>query len=333
MKTLSFVVLIGFITLSCQEKASMPQASNVAEVTGPYLGQNPPGMTPEVFAPGLISFGFHENGIVFSADGKEVFYSLSDSKYSSKTFVYLKENQDGWTSPEIAPFAGDYYNHSLFYAPDGEKIFFSSERPVTPGSDVKEDLDVWVVEKEAGSWGEPVHLEGPLNTENSEQITSIAANGTIYLRTNYEGRGKWGIYVSRLEGGQYSAAEKLGEPINAGYNEGNPFVSPDESFILFKSGRPGGSGNTDLYVSFRQEDGSWGEPKNIGDKINSPENELEPRLSPDGKYLFFTSFRKPDPSVYKGKSYSELMELYKSPQNGYGTLYWVDAAIIEALKE
>jgi hypothetical protein len=61
-------------------------------------------------------------------------------------------------------------------------------------------------------------------------------------------------------------------------------------------------------------------------------NELEPCLSPDGKYLFLTSFRKHDPSVFKEKSYDELMELFKNPQNGYGTLYWVDAKIIEEVK-
>jgi Tol biopolymer transport system component len=328
---LSSVLAACFLTFGCQDQARTPQSAKSSGPKGLYLGQKPPSVTPEVFAPGIISFGFHENGIVFSADGKEAFYSVSDSKYSSKTFVYLKQNEENWLTPEIAPFAGDFYSHSLFYSPDGTKIFFSSTRPLTSGSDPKKDLDVWVVEKEQDVWGAPVHLEGPLNTERSEQITSIAANGTIYLRTDYEGRGKWGIYVSRLERGVYSAAEKLDEAINAGYNEGNPCVSPDESFLIFKSGRPGGYGNTDLYVSFRQNDGSWGQPKNLGAKINSPENELEPRLSPDGKYLFFTSFRKPDPSIYRGKSYQELIELYKSPQNGYGTLYWVDARIIDDL--
>jgi Tol biopolymer transport system component len=324
-----FVFAICSLEVGCQERVGEQQHSDSTELIGSYLGQKPPSTTPEVFAPGLVSFGFHENGIVFSKDGKEVFYSVSDSTYSSKTFVHLKQNEDKWLSPEIAPFAGDFYNHSLFYSPDGKRIFFSSKRPITSGSDPRQDLDVWLVDKVRDAWSAPVHLEGPLNTEKSEQITSIAANGTIYLRTDYEGKGKWGIYVSRLEEGMYSAAEKLGEPINAGYNEGNPFVSPDESYLIFKSGRPGGYGKTDLYVSFRQNDGSWGEPKNLGGQINSPENELEPRLSPDGKYLFFTSFRTLDPSVYRGKRYKELMELYKSPQNGYGTLYWVDARIIE----
>jgi len=321
--TLCFSV---FLSSSCSLQNKIP------ELKGPYLGQTPPGTTPEIFAPGIISHGFHENGIVFSADGNELFYSTSDNRYTSKTFIHLKKENNEWSTPEMAPFSGSDYNHSIFYSPDGKKLFFSSTRPVSSNSDSKEDLDVWTVEKDGHSWGKPVHLEGPLNTDKSEQITSIAANGSIYLRTNYEGSGKWAIYVSRLKNGNYLAAEKLEKTINAGYNEGNPFVSPDERFMLFKSGRPGGYGDTDLYVSFRQKDNSWGAPINLGEKINSPEHELEPRLSPDGKYLFFTSFRTPDPSVFKGKSYEALVKLYRSPQNGYGTLYWVDAKIIEELK-
>jgi dipeptidyl aminopeptidase/acylaminoacyl peptidase len=197
------------------------------ELKGPYLGQTPPGKTPEIFAPGIISHGFHENGIVFSTDGNELFYSTSDNKFTSKIFIYLKKDNNKWSTPGIAPFSGSYYDHSIFFSPDGKKLFFSSKRPFSSNSDSKGDLDIWVIEKDGDSWGEPI---------------------------------------------------------------------------------------------------------NLGDKINSPAYELEPRLSPDGKYLFFTSFRTPDPLVFKGKSYEELMKVYRSPQNGYGTLYWVDAKIIEDLK-
>lgn len=320
-----YLTFVLFLITRCVQKNTFPV------LKGSYLGQKPPGITPEIFAPGIISHGFHENGIVFSSDGNELFYSTSDSKYALKTFIYLRQENNKWSPPEMAPFSGRYYDHSAFFSPDGKKLYFSSTRPVSSGSDLKNDLDVWVVERDGLSWGKPVHLEDPLNTDKSEQITSIAANGTIYLRTNYKD-GKWSIYISRLENGRYAAAKKLSDTINSGYNEGNPFISHDERFLLFKSGRPGGYGATDLYVSFRQRDDTWGEPINLGDKINSPEYELEPRLSPDGKYLFFTSFRKPHASVFKGKSYEELMALYRNPQNGYGTLYWVDAKIIEALK-
>ena len=330
----SAMMLICIMFISCAQinESRSENESKFTELKGPYLGQTPPGMTPEVFAPGIISHGFHENGIVFSSDGNEIFYSTSDSKYTSKTFIYLKRENNQWSAPRKSPFSGPYYDHSAFFSPDGEKMFFSSQRPVFDGSGSKNDLDVWVIQREGTSWGKPMHLEGPLNTDKSEQITSISADGTIYLRTNYEGPGKWAIYISRLENGKYQAAERLSDTINSGHFEGNPCVSPDQRFLLFKSARPGGYGATDLYVSFRKEDNTWAEPINLGPEINSPENEIEPRLSPDGKYLFFTSVRKHDPSVFRGNSYDELIKLYRSPQNGYGTLYWVGSRIIENLK-
>lgn len=320
-------VILGFFFLIVNGFA----LENFPVLKGPYLGQKPPGKTPEIFAKSIISFGFHENGIVFSPDGTELFFSMSDSQYVFKTFVYSKMECEKWSDPEIAPFSGHYYDHSAFFSPDGKKLFFSSNRPVPPGSEPKKDLDVWFIEKKGQSWGKPLHLDCPLNTDKSEQITSISANGTIYLRTDYQGKGKWAIYSSRLKNGKYTGAEKLSRKINKGYNEGNPLISPDESFLLFKSGQPGGYGKTDLYVSFKQKDDSWGEPVNLGPEINSPGYELEPRLSPDGKYLFFSSFRKHDPSVFPGKSYKELLKLYRSPKNGYATLYWVDARIIQDL--
>ncbi|MFC1725662.1 hypothetical protein ACFL4T_08545 [candidate division KSB1 bacterium] len=320
------VLSVVLVTLSCSEKKDFPV------LKGPYLGQELPGLTPEIFADGIISFGFHENGIVFSPDGNELFYSTSDNKYAFKVFIYLQKQNNKWSEPEVAPFSGKYYDHSCFFSTNGKKMFFSSKRPVKSNAETKGDLDIWTLEKNGDSWGEPVHLNSPINTDKNEQITSISENGTIYLRTDYEGRGKWAIYTSRLENGQYSATEKLGNNINCGYSEGNPFISGDESFLLFKSNRPGGYGNSDLYVSFWQKDNTWGEPVNLGAKINSPEYELEPRLSPDGKYLFFSSFRKHDPEIFTGKSYKELLRIYRSPLNGYATLYWVDAGIIEKLR-
>jgi Tol biopolymer transport system component len=326
LKFFLFLFVVFSITYVLRSEENWPI------LKGQYLGQKLPGKIPEIFAPGIISHGFHENGIFFSLDGKEIFYSTSDSKYVFKTFMYLKIENNQWSAPEPAPFSKGEYTHSAFFSPDGRKLYFSSKRPVDADGAQKKDLDIWVIEKKGRLWGKPVHLKDPLNTDKSEQITSVSKNGTIYLRTDYQGKGKWAIYFSRMKDGKYLAAEKMSNVINAGYNEGNPCISTDESFLIFKSGRPGGYGNTDLYVSFKLSDGSWDEPINLGPQINSPQYELEPRLSPDGKYLFFTSFRKHHPSIFKGKTYSQLIKLYRHPQNGYGTLYWVDAKVIYQLK-
>ena len=84
------------------------------------------------------------------------------------------------------------------------------------------------------------------------------------------------------------------------------FVAPDESYIVFDAGRPGGQGGEgDLYVVFRNADGSWSDAVNLGDTINTPGTNFCPMISPDGKYLFYAAGRD---------------------------IYWVSAEVIEKLK-
>ena len=118
------------------------------------------------------------------------------------------------------------------------------------------------------------------------------------------------IYYSRKTESGFSEPIHLGPEINSEYSEGDVCIAPDESFMIVNSsGRPDDLGNSDLYISFKEEGGSWTELKNMGIPINSPETDYCPTLSPDGKYLFFTSKR-----------------------TGNGDIYWVDAKIIEELK-
>ncbi len=118
------------------------------------------------------------------------------------------------------------------------------------------------------------------------------------------------------------------------YGGGDIFIAPDERTIIFSSNRPGGHGNSDLYVSFRSGDGVWTAPQNLGPEINSPYQEYCPSLSPDGKYFFFSSYTRPEePSVPAMRSRDHILQIYRQPYNGAGDVYWADAAVIHALRE
>jgi len=120
------------------------------------------------------------------------------------------------------------------------------------------------------------------------------------------------LYRSRLVNGEYGEPENLGAAINTDdYEEYAPFVDPDEDYLIFASNRPGGFGGNDLYISFQNPDGSWTEPRNMGDTINSGAGDTIPYVSPDGEYFFFITRRAGD--------------------RGYNP-YWVDAQIIEDLR-
>ncbi|UCG91140.1 MAG: PD40 domain-containing protein, partial [candidate division WOR-3 bacterium] len=84
---------------------------------GPYLGQKPPGMTPEVFAPGVISHGFHEHSLTISPDGNDLFYVTTDAGYSLYRIIYLRKTNHVWSAPQIAPFSSDYSDFCPLFSP------------------------------------------------------------------------------------------------------------------------------------------------------------------------------------------------------------------------
>jgi Tol biopolymer transport system component len=131
---------------------------------------------------------------------------------------------------------------------------------------------------------------------------STTKSGTIYTTDISGGPGREGVAVARLADGAYRALEKLGAPINVGTGNMYPFISPDERYLVFTR-RRGGPGDTTLVVSFRNPDGSWGEPRQID--LGMPAG--VPSVSPDGRYLFFTA-----------------------GERGKSDIYWVSAAVLGA---
>jgi Tol biopolymer transport system component len=227
--------------------------------------------------------------------------------------------------PEVAFFSGQYSDTSPFFAADGKRMYFCSKRPL-PSSDLpNEDFDIWFIEKRNNRWSNPVHPDGLINDDKDVWDLSISKDGTLYFAA-----GDY-LYYSKLKGKNYSKPIELDKKINTG-KENSPVIHPDGTFLLFQSSRAGGCGGNDLYVSFKQTKGTWSVPANLGSPINTDSHDYGPRLSPDGKYLFLSSSRPMENEIFKGKTYKELLKLYNHPKNKNGTLFWVDAGIIERLK-
>jgi hypothetical protein len=173
----------------------------------------------------------------------------------------------------------------------------------------------------------------------------LPVRGRHVMLTMKQAGGRWSAPTVLAFSGQYNDAdpalaprlyphaEVFDERIVSEYGGGDVFIAPDQAMIIFSSGRPGGYGNSDLYVSFRREDRSWTAPQNLGPAINSPYQEYCPSVSPDGKYFFFSSYKRPeDASVPTMRSLDDILRMYRQPYNGAGDVYWVDAAVIHALK-
>jgi len=236
---------------------------------------------------------------------------VADTGYAVGTLFTTKLVNGRWTRPVVASFAesAEYDGDVPFFAPDGERLYFISRQPLHPGGEVGRER-IWYVERAGDGWSRPEAAGDAINSLHIHWQFAVTANGNIYFgaRSGPGARGMGDIYVSRLVEGRYQAAENLGDAINTQFSEGSPYVSPDETYLLFsRMGGPDQHSVLDLFVSYRAGDG-WTEPKNLGERINAGWANC-PVVSPDGKYLFFISQR-----------------------SGNSDIFWVDARVIDRLR-
>lgn len=270
---------------------------------GPYLGQKPPGITPEIFASGIISKAKSaECGGHFSPDGSEFYFT----RYSrgDKGELWLTRFENGcWTFPQTVAFLKHGVESCM--SPDGNQLFYVWYDPES------EDFlhDIYVIEKSGEKWSVPHQLT---DTDlGSRRISpSVARSGDLYFSGDFDEPGQKDIYCSRLINGKYYAPQNLGLSVNSTYHEEHVSISPDEKYLLFDSYRPSEYGKSDIYVSYRMKDGTWSEAQNLGSSVNSQHYDWYPIATPDGKYIIF-SRTLPSTKI---------------------DLYWVDARIIEELK-
>lgn len=319
--TVRLVVALAGAALGLAAGAPAQQSARRA---APYASDRPLA-EPTLFAAGVISTGDFDSHPAFTPDGRTLYFIKSTAAFDYWTIVVSRYRDGRWTEPEVAPFSGRYRDADPFITADGSKLYFISDRP-TPGgqSAPRGDLDIWFVERAGDGWGEPKNLGAPVNSEANEWYPTVAADGTVYFGSGRPGgRGRHDIYRARVVNGAYAVPENLGDSINTQFEEFEPYVAPDQSYLIFMSVRPGGLGGGDLYVShFR--DGAWTKAANLGDKINSAGSEYSPAVSPDGNYFFWASTRgsgaRPPERPLK---FQELAARLRGPQNGLGDIYQI----------
>ena len=304
--------------------SSHAQQKEFPVLKGPYLGQKPPGMTPEIFAPGIVSSEHQEHSsLAFSPDGKETWWSRwhlpHDLDKYPQVIMYITYDNGRWSMPKVAPFSGKYRDGGPSFSPDGNRIYFYSRRPLHEDSETMHDNDIWYVERIPDGWSQPINLGLLVNSSHVDATPSLATNGNLYFTSNRvqydDPTGNNDIFVSDFVNGHYTEPKGLGTAINTPYaRDSFPFIASDESYIIFSrdsrrfdaEGRII-DGNRKLMISFRDENGEWQDAIEMGSHFHKARF---PSVSPDGKYLFFTKYTEGDNEDF----------------------YWVDAKIIEDLK-
>jgi Tol biopolymer transport system component len=242
----------------------------------------------------------------------------------------MREVNGRWTRPRIPSFSGQYPGE-LALSPDGNTIVFSSNQPVE-GSVNTTEFWVWKVERVGADWGRYEPLGPAVNSGRFAGYSSLSRSGNLYFFLEREdGLGGDDIYMSEWVDGQYAKSRNLGDSINTNLKEADPFITPDERYVVFC--RREDESVLDLFISFRRVDGSWPIAQNMGDKINSSAAYFYPSISADGKYLFFTSTRSLYPSYSESAmTYEEKIQIFNSPGNGNSDICWVSTKVIEEIK-
>lgn len=285
MKKVAYFLIIVVVLAfnACKKKDSKAKVTEVLSTNEIYLGQKPPGIEPELFAPNIIKTEYREAGASISPDLKEFYFRRRGGTYKNNALVVVQFKDKKWTESLIAPKSGE-----PFIAPNGIIMHLGRNYRI----------------KDSSGWSAVKPLGAPFDKFPIMRLT-VALNGTYY----FDEASKDGpLRYSRLVDGQYEEPKTLN--VNVGIWNAHPFIAPDESYIIWDDQRESGYGDSDLYISFRQKDNSWGPAINLGDKINTAFEDAYGSISPDGKYFFF----------------------HRSYGGNKADIFWVDAKVIFSLK-
>ena len=325
---IAYLMLIAAIAVNAQQ-------SEFPKLTGPYLGQKPPGIVPEIFAPDIISTALSEGPPSFMPEGGEFVYSIVYLKPHSgikSCIIICKEEEGKWTTPEVL-FPGVKYDDLYpFISYDGKWLFFQSNRP-TNKPDLKNKYNIWASKRLEGGWGKSEPLPFPINGKGDVSGPSMSKTGEFFF-TFMSGKSEDGIYKSNYSDGKFSVPERLPENVNIKEAAFDGVVSPDGRYYLVSVyGKEDTFGATDLYVSFKDDNGNWTPLKNLGKEINTPQNDGGITISPDGKYIFFAGCLVSNNFYNSVISYKDILDYQTKPQYGNSDIYWVSAKIIEEYRQ
>jgi hypothetical protein len=257
-------------------------SSGITQESHPYSAPGPIDV-PRIFAAGAISTELPEFATAFSPAGDMVVFNRMPAD-RSRIDMYMSRFENGkWSEAELLPFSGEHRDVDPWISSDGSRLYFSSTRPGAAGMQPG-NWDTWYVQIDGREWSEPVRLGPEVNTAATEIFVSMTDSGTLYFRRSDEK--SRGIFSAQADGDGFAVPQELrGLELESA---GNPMIARDGSFLILSGNVEDRAG--ELFISFRDGD-QWTPAENMGPSVNTQYAEFAPGISPDGKYLFFTSGR------------------------------------------
>jgi hypothetical protein len=249
--------------------------------------------------------GWYWNAIdCLSYDGLEMYITLPQPGGDLDLCVLKRSSIEDDCGPaeNLGPAVNSSgHEHCPSISSDGLTLYFDSKRDGGYGG---WDLYMTTRSTRNSPWGTAVNMGPTINSSSTEIEPWISSNG-LELYFSIYGRGGYGatdVWVTRrsTEKDPWGEPVNIGPVVNTAFEEQYLSLSPDGLLLLFSDcercggfpARPGGYGGDDIWMTRRASlSDPWQAPVNLGPKINGPFVDAQPRISPDGRTLYFFSSR------------------------------------------
>jgi Tol biopolymer transport system component len=238
---------------------------------------------PTVFAPGVVSTPFEEGAVTFTPNGKTVYF-YQGTVYM--TICFSTQVNGRWTKPKIASFSGKWSDWDPFLSPDGMRLYFVSNRPLdsTLEKTNARKSHIWFTDYlDSNHWSVPQFINAPFNLDGiGNYAPTVSKSGTLFFYSPQRNKaGKAQSYYAKWLSDHYDEPKAF---VLNGIDEiSDPFIAPNESYIIFVSGN-------DLYISYSKGD-HWSDGEKLDSLVNNGDANFDPTVSPDGKMLYYSSAR------------------------------------------
>jgi hypothetical protein len=260
--------------------------------------------SPKLFAPGIISGPADDLSPAFAPDGKSLYFTRGNN--SASTILVSTLAHGRWMKPTIAPFSGKWSDFEPAMAPDGSFLIFASNRPLSGQGNPLDGTyngktfpggggNLWRVDRRGDEWLAAKRLPETVNEGAAVFSPSIAGDGSLYFMRADPQTGTFRLYRSRYQSGTYLTAELVGLG-DATSEEVDPAIAPDESYLVYSSSHPAKHEPKRLMITFRSTSG-WTTPQDLGDEVNEAGSNIEARLGPDHRTLYFSTNTVPPVSL------------------------------------
>ncbi|MCE2711216.1 MAG: SprB repeat-containing protein [Cryomorphaceae bacterium] len=228
--------------------------------------------------PGTVNTEVAEESIpVFSKDSSMLYFvrtydpKAEGGEYDQDIW-FSRKSGDGYTDCQLLKSINNKYNNAVIgLNANGSNMY------VLNTYEGKKDLvkGLAVSAADGADWGKPVEIVIPtLDIEGDFYGFHVNRSEDIIL-ISYAGPNSVGLedlYVSKKQGGTWSAPINMGNVLNTASFEISPFLNKTSDTLFFSSEGHGGMGGADIFYSVRLDDSwtNWSKPVNLGNKINSP---------------------------------------------------------------